>query len=55
MNVKLSTEEIAKRLEELKPFEKKVKKGWLGRYTQHVLSANYGACMDNVIETLRNR
>ncbi|OGJ51954.1 dihydroxy-acid dehydratase [Candidatus Peregrinibacteria bacterium RIFOXYB2_FULL_32_7] len=49
LNVKISDEEIQKRLKKLPKFESKVKKGWLGRYTQHVLSANFGACMDNVI------
>ncbi len=50
INLDLSDEEIARRQENVKPFEPKVKKGWLGRYSQHVLSANYGACMDNVLE-----
>lgn len=47
INLKLSDEEIDSRLEKKPQFTPKVKKGWLGRYTQHVLSANYGAVMDN--------
>ncbi len=47
INLMCSDEEIAKRLESLPPFEQKVKRGWLGRYAQHVLSANTGAVMDN--------
>lgn len=47
MNLDISDEEIARRLEELPPFEQKVKKGWLGRYAKHVTSANTGAVMDN--------
>jgi len=48
INIKLSDEEIAKRMEELPEFEQKVKRGWLGRYAAHVTSANTGAVMDNV-------
>lgn len=47
LNVKLSDEEIQKRLAELPPFIPPIKRGWLGRYTQHVLSAHTGAVMDN--------
>ena len=50
INLLISDEEIAKRLEELPKFEQKVKRGWLGRYAKHVLSANTGAIMDNVVE-----
>lgn len=49
INVKLTAKEIATRLKKLKPFEPKVKKGWLGRYIAHVTSANTGAVMDNSI------
>ncbi|OGJ45447.1 dihydroxy-acid dehydratase [Candidatus Peregrinibacteria bacterium RIFOXYA12_FULL_33_12] len=49
LNVKLSDQEISKRLKNLKPFKSKIQKGWLGRYAQHVLSANYGAVMDNCL------
>ncbi|GAB4218751.1 MAG: dihydroxy-acid dehydratase [Candidatus Microgenomates bacterium] len=45
----ISNNEFEKRKKQLKPFKSKVTKGWLGRYTQHVLSANYGAVMDNTI------
>jgi dihydroxy-acid dehydratase len=47
LNVKLSDEEIATRLKALPPFTAKVTRGWLGRYVQHVTSANTGAVMDN--------
>lgn len=47
INVKLSEKEIKKRLSQLKPFIPKVVRGWLGRYSQHVTSANTGAVMDN--------
>ena len=47
INVQLSDEEIAARLEKLPPFIPKVSRGWLGRYTLHVTSANTGAVMDN--------
>lgn len=50
LNVNLSDEEIQKRIAELPPFEPKVKRGWLGRYAKHVLSANFGAVMDNTVE-----
>ncbi len=50
IDLKLSDEEIAKRLDELPPFEPKVKKGWLGRYAKHVTSANTGAVMDNTLD-----
>jgi dihydroxy-acid dehydratase len=49
LNLKISDEDMKKRIEELRPFEPKVKRGWLGRYAQHVLSANYGAVMDNTL------
>lgn len=44
----LPAKEIKKRLRALKPFKPKVTRGWLGRYTAHVLSANTGAVMDNI-------
>lgn len=49
INLLINNKEFEKRIKELKPFKPKVTKGWLGRYAQHVLSANYGAIMDNVI------
>ncbi len=48
LNVRLSDQELSARLAELPPFEPPIKRGWLGRYVQHVLSANTGAVMDNV-------
>ncbi|MFH0773231.1 MAG: dihydroxy-acid dehydratase [bacterium] len=42
-------QELQIRKGELKPFVPKVKKGWLGRYVQHVTSANTGAVMDNTL------
>jgi len=45
----ISKKEFEKRRKNLKPFKPKVSRGWLGRYTQHVLSANYGAVMDNTL------
>lgn len=45
----ISKRKFEQRLKKLKPFKPKVKRGWLGRYSQHVLSANFGAVMDNTI------
>ena len=47
INVKLSDEEIQKRLSALPKFEPKIKKGWLGRYAKAVTSADTGAVMEN--------
>lgn len=47
INLKISKEEIRRRMEKLKPFTPKVTGGWLGRYAQHVMSASFGAVMDN--------
>ena len=49
IDLQLSKEEIDKRLADLSPFEPKIKKGWLGRYAQHVTSADTGAVMDNIV------
>lgn len=49
INLLISEKEFEKRKKLLKSFKPKVTRGWLGRYTQHVLSANYGAVMDNTI------
>jgi len=43
LNVRLSEEEIRKRLDKLPPFESKVKTGYLARYAQMVSSADTGA------------
>lgn len=45
LNLLVSDEELAKRRENLPKFEFKVKKGWLGRYTALVTSANTGGIM----------
>lgn len=49
INLKISEKEIKNRLKNLKNFIPKVTKGWLGRYAQHVTSANTGAVMDNCL------
>jgi dihydroxy-acid dehydratase len=49
MNLVVSSKELKTRFKKLKPFKRKVLGGWLGRYSQHVMSANYGAVMDNTI------
>jgi dihydroxy-acid dehydratase len=43
LNVRLTEEEISKRLEALPAFEPKIAKGYLGRYAQFVSSADRGA------------
>ena len=43
LNVQLSEEEIQKRIDELPPFEPKIKTGYLARYAQMVSSADKGA------------
>ncbi len=53
LNLDLSAQEIKKRMAKLKPFVPKVTGGWLGRYVRHVLSANTGAVMDNVLLFLK--
>jgi dihydroxy-acid dehydratase len=45
----ISEKEFKNRIKKIKPFVPKITRGWLGRYAKHVLSANYGAVMDNVI------
>lgn len=46
MDVLISDQELQSRLQKLPTFESPIKRGWLGRYSQHVLSANTGAVMD---------
>ncbi len=46
LDLKVSDEEIEKRLAELPPFEPKVKRGWLARYLLHVTSADTGAVFE---------
>lgn len=45
----ISEKEFNDRMKKIKPFTPKVTRGWLGRYSQHVMSANFGAVMDNVL------
>ncbi len=45
----ISKKEFKNRIKKIKPFTPKITRGWLGRYSKHVMSANYGAIMDNVI------
>jgi dihydroxy-acid dehydratase len=45
LNVELSEKEIRERLSTLKPFELKIKKGYLARYARMVTSANTGAIL----------
>jgi len=47
LNVELSNEEIAKRLNALPPFEPKIKRGYLARYSKMVSSASTGAILKN--------
>lgn len=46
LELKVSDEEIERRLAALPPFEPKVKRGWLARYLLHVTSADTGAVFD---------
>ena len=46
MELKVSDEEIARRLAELPKFEPKVKRGWLARYLMHATSADTGAVFE---------
>jgi len=47
INVKLSQREIKKRLKALKPFQSKIRGGWLKRYAHFVTSADTGAVLRN--------
>ncbi len=49
ISVNLSGEIINKRLVALKPFEPKIKKGYLARYSKLVTSANTGAVLKNPV------
>ena len=46
LELKVSDEEIQRRLAELPEFEPKVKRGWLARYLLHVTSADTGAVFE---------
>lgn len=45
MNVKVSAEQLTERRKELKPFEPKIKTGWLARYSKLVTNASKGGIM----------
>jgi dihydroxy-acid dehydratase len=47
LNVRLSSKEIQKRLKALKPFQTRVRGGWLRRYAYFVTSADTGAVLTN--------
>ena len=49
LSVNLSDEIINARLASLKPFEPKIKKGYLARYSQMVTSANTGAILKSPV------
>ncbi len=46
LDLVVSEEELAKRMENIPAFEPKVKHGWLARYLMHVTSADRGAVFD---------
>jgi dihydroxy-acid dehydratase len=46
LNVRLSSQEIKSRLKKLKPFQSKIKGGWLKRYQRFVTSADTGAVLN---------
>jgi len=46
LDVELSEKEVKERLSRLKPFELKIKKGYLARYAKMVTSANTGAILN---------
>jgi dihydroxy-acid dehydratase len=46
MELKVSDDEIARRLAELPKFESKAKRGWLARYLHFVTSADTGAVFE---------
>lgn len=48
INIAVSDVELKNRLKKLPAFQQKVTRGWLGRYAQHVTSADTGAVMNNV-------
>jgi dihydroxy-acid dehydratase len=49
ISVNLSEDVISKRVAALKPFEPKIKKGYLARYAQMVTSANTGAILKSPV------
>jgi len=46
IELRIGDDELRRRLEELPPFEPKVRHGWLARYLLHVSSADTGAVFD---------
>lgn len=47
LNLLVTDDVLNTRRQQLPVFDPPIKRGWLGRYSQHVLSANTGAVMDN--------
>ena len=45
INLKVSEEELENRRNQLKPFEPKIKSGWLARYSKLVTNASKGGIM----------
>jgi len=45
IKLNISENEFSKRMKDLKPFEQKIKHGYLGRYARMVTSANTGAVL----------
>src|SRR5690554_5897287 len=45
INVRVTEEEFAERRKQLKPFEPKIKTGWLARYSKLVTNASKGGIM----------
>jgi dihydroxy-acid dehydratase len=46
LTLKVTEDELKRRLASLPPFEPKVKRGWLARYLRYVNSADTGAVFD---------
>ena len=45
IELNISADELSTRMNKLKPFEQKIKHGYLGRYARMVTSANTGAVL----------
>jgi len=46
LELRICENELARRMQALPPFEPKVKRGWLARYSRHATSADTGAVLD---------